>query len=62
MADECTYVATIEQKAICIRFIDDKPEVHEDFLGFVKLDSTDAESISTSLLSFLSKYNLDLNK
>ena len=61
MADECTDVATIEQMSICIRFVDDKPEVREEFLGFVKLDRTDAETISASLLSFLSSCNLDLS-
>lgn len=60
MADECTDIATIEQMSICIRFVDDKPEVGEAILGFVKLDCTDAESISTSLLSFLKSCNLDL--
>ena len=54
MADECTDVATIEQMSVCIRFVDDKPEVREEFLGFVKLGRTDAESISSSLLTFLS--------
>ncbi len=61
MADECTDVATIEQMSICIRFVDDKPEVREEFLGFVKLDSADAVTISASLLSFLSSCNLDLS-
>ena len=61
MADECTDVATIEQMSICIRFVDDKPEVCEEFLGFVKLDRTDAETISASILSFLSSCNLDLS-
>ena len=61
MADECTDVATIEQMSVCIRFVDDKPEVCEEFLGFVRLDGTNAESISTSLLSFLNGCNLDLS-
>lgn len=47
--------------SVCVCFVDDKPEVREEFLGFVRLDSADAESISSSLLTFLSSCNLDLS-
>lgn len=58
MADECTDIATIEQMSVCIQFVNN---ICEEFLGFVKLDNTDAESISTSLLSFFNSCNLDLS-
>ena len=35
--------------------------MREEFLGFVKLDSTDAETTSSSLVSFLGGCNLDLS-
>lgn len=47
--------------SVCVCFVDDKPEVREEFLGIVRLDSADAESISSSLLTFLSNCNLDLS-
>ena len=49
MADECTDVATLEQMSMCIRFVDEShsdPQVREEFVRFVQLDSTDAVFIS----------------
>ena len=64
MADESTDVATCEQMSICLRFVDQSssahPEVREEFVGFVKMDSTDAASISEAILQFLRDCNLDI--
>ena len=64
MADECTDVATIEQMALCIRCVGNTGEdfeVREDFIGFVDLEKTDAESISSGIVYYLHKCELDLN-
>ena len=60
MADECTDISTVEQMSICIRFVDRTPAVREEDLGFVQLESTNAESISKSILDFLSSCSLDI--
>ncbi|VDI24426.1 Hypothetical predicted protein [Mytilus galloprovincialis] len=60
MADECTDVANLEQMAVCIRFVDVKSIVNEDFIGFVPLDKVDAASISTALLKIMEDCKLDL--
>ena len=49
MADECTDVSTLEQMSMCFRFVDEskhhQPEIREEFVGFVKLQKTDADTI-----------------
>ena len=65
MADECSDVATCEQMSICIRFVHqsgtNKPQVREEFVGFVQLIDTDAAAISGAILKFLGECNLDLS-
>lgn len=65
MADESTDVSTLEQMSICLRFVDEshphQPEVREEFIGFVQLEKTDADSISKSILEFLENCNLDIS-
>ena len=63
MADECIDVATIEQMAICIRFVDSYGEdfkVREEFIGFVELEKLDAQTISSAIIGYLKECNLDL--
>ena len=64
-ADESTDVSTLEQMSICLRFVDEshphQPEVREEFIGFVQLEKTDADSISKSILEFLENCNLDIS-
>jgi hypothetical protein len=36
-------------------------EIHEDFIGFVKLESTDAKSIAKVLLSAVEDWGLDMS-
>ena len=47
--DECTDVSTLEQMCMCFRFVDEskhhQPEIREEFVGFVKLQKTDADTI-----------------
>ena len=63
MADESSDVSRAEQLAVCIRYLntssDDEVSVNEVFLGFVELPTTDASTITDSLLANLSKWGLD---
>ena len=49
MADECADVSTLEQMCMCFRFVDEskrrQPEIREEFVGFAKLQKTDADTI-----------------
>lgn len=56
MADECTDVSTFEQMSICLCFVDEshscQAEVREEFIGFIQLENTDADSITKGILGF----------
>ena len=63
MADECVDSATIEQMSLCIRYVGasgDEFEVREEFIGFVELEKADAGSISSKIVEYLMKCELDL--
>ena len=49
MADECIDISTLEQMSMCFRFVDEskhhQPEIKEAFVGFVKLQKADADTI-----------------
>ena len=64
MADECTDVSTLEQMSMCFRFVDeskcDQPEIREEFVGFVKLQKTDADTIYKEIMAFIRDCNLDV--
>ena len=66
MADVSSDVSMTEQLAVCIRYLnassDDKVSVNEVFLGFVELPTTDASTITDSLLGNLSKWGLDTER
>lgn len=59
MADECADVSNIEQMAICIRYVNEDNDVNEDFIGYVPLNSVDAESLTNAILQKLEDCNLD---
>lgn len=64
MADECTDVSTLEQMSMCFRFVDEirrhQPEIREEFVGFVKLQKTDADTIYKEIMEFIRDCNLDV--
>ncbi|XP_044167683.1 uncharacterized protein LOC122951709 [Acropora millepora] len=66
MADESSDVSMTEQLAVCIRYLnassDDEASVNKVFLGFVELSTTDASTITDSLLGNLSKWGLDTER
>lgn len=43
MVDETTDLSNTEQMVFCLCYVDDDLEVHEEFIGIYKLDSTSAE-------------------
>ena len=46
--DETTDVSVTEQLSLCVRYIDQSTmEVCEDFLGYMRLEKCDAESIAS---------------
>ena len=61
MADETTDVSVTEQMSVCVRYIVDN-EIRKDFIGFVELPKTNAETITNKLIESLQQWNLDLTK
>ncbi|XP_053405170.1 uncharacterized protein LOC128558907 [Mercenaria mercenaria] len=61
MADETTDISVTEQMSVCVRYIAGK-EIREDFIGFIELPKTDAETITVKLTESLKQWNLDLSK
>ena len=62
MSDETTDRSNTEQAVICLRTVNDKFEVREDFIGLYKLKSTKSEYIFNVLKEALLNFNLPLSK
>ena len=45
MADECTDISNKEQFTICIRWVDEGLEDHEDFIGLYEVPTIDADTL-----------------
>lgn len=57
LADEVTS-HNEEHLAICARFIDEKKDVREEFLTFIKLERITREKIAENILAFLKENNV----
>lgn len=56
MVDEATDVSKVEQVRVCVRYVnvkDEELEVCEEFLGFCSVSSTDAETITSTIVTFM---------
>ena len=62
MADECTDSSNKEQLVICIRWIDDHLDPHEDFNGLYKVDNITADTLVAAIKDVLICLNLSLQR
>ena len=60
LANETQDCSDVEPLSICARFVNKSCEVREEFLGFVKLTSLDAETIARNILEGLREWGLNL--
>ena len=60
MADEPADVSIKEQLVVCIRWVDDKFVIHEDFIGMLPLPRTTAAQIVETLRDALQQMNLNI--
>ena len=63
IADEATDVATIEQIAICTRYLGRNDatfrlEITEEFLGFVEAEKTTGEALAITLINAQEEYGI----
>ena len=49
MADECTDVSNKEQFTICMRWVDENLDDHEDFIGLYQVDNIDACTLTDAI-------------
>ena len=62
MVDETTDVSNVEQVVICLRWVSEKFEVLEDFIGLYEVASTAAENIYATITDVLLRLNLAISK
>ena len=58
--DEYTDVSNVEQLSFCLRTVDEKLNVREDFLGFYELDNIRSSTIVNAIKDILHRFNLNL--
>ena len=62
MADEVTDASNREQVVVCIRWVDEEFEAHEEFIGLHKVDSICADVLVGVLKDTLLRMNLKINQ
>lgn len=64
MLDETTDVSRVEQVSVCVRYVGTKKELEvcEEFLGFCSVSCTDAETITSTIVTFLNNCGLTMDK
>ena len=62
MEDECVDVSNREQLTICLPWVDDSLEVHEDFLCLYNIPDTTADTITAGIKDVLSEMKLQIQR
>ena len=62
MADEWVGVSNHEQLTICLRWVDDSLEVHEDFMCLYNIPNTTADTITAGIKDVLSEMKLQIQR
>jgi len=60
MADECTDVTNKEQFTICIRWVGEDMQDHEDFVGLYEIAKIDADSLVRAIKDTLVRMNVQI--
>ena len=61
MCDEYTDVSNKQQLSMCVRWIDDSLNPHEDFLGFYELPNIASDTIVYAMLVGAVKENFEID-
>ena len=62
MVDETTDISNFEQVVLCLRWVDENFNVHENLIGLNKVEMISADSLVTLIKDALLRMNLSLNK
>ena len=60
MADKSSDISNIEQFVICIRWVDNMPELHYDFIGFHVVNIANAKNLSLILKDIILRLGLSM--
>ena len=60
MCDEYTDLSNEEQLSICVRWVDDNLEAHEDFLGYYQIHNIKSNTIVSAIKDALVRFELPL--
>ena len=60
MVDETTYLSNTEHIVVCLRDVTEDLEVHEEVLGLYSLESTNADTVVSTITDVLLRMNLKL--
>ena len=60
MANETQDSSTTEQLRLCLRYLSSKNEVCEEFIGFIRFEKLDAQTIADTLLHALQQWAFNL--
>lgn len=58
LCDETTDISAVEQLTLCARYVDVPNNVIQDFLGFIKMESTTGIAIMTAIKNELENISL----
>ena len=62
MANEATDNNSNEQLDVCIRWVDNNFEAHEDFIGILAVEKIKSDTLGTILKDILTRLNIPLSK
>ena len=62
MVDETTDISNKEQVVICIRWVDNDFEPHEEFIGLHQVESTTSTNLFSVICDVLARLNLSIHK
>ena len=62
MVDETADVGNVEQVVVCLRWVSEKFEVHEEFLGLYQVESIEAVKLYSAISDVLLRLNLAVSK
>ena len=61
IADETTDSSNKQQAVVCLRHVDNKLDVHEEFVGLYNVANTEANTLVSVLVDVLQRLNLSIH-
>lgn len=62
MIDESADISVTEQVSVCLRTVDDRLNIDEDFVGLYCTESTDSETLYNLVLDVFTRFDIDIHK